>query len=62
MRELDNQITSRAPLERVHPLINELPKSCVAVLHAPARPISTFVHQIGQELPTGMSGRQKSQF
>ncbi len=46
MRELDNQITSRAPLERTHPLLSELPKSCVSVLHAPARPVSTFARQI----------------
>ncbi len=48
MRELDNEITSRAPLERVHPLLNELPKACVALLHAPGRPITTIAHQIAR--------------
>jgi len=48
MRGLDNEITSRAPLERSHPVLRELPKTCVSVLDAPGRPISTFAHQMGQ--------------
>jgi penicillin-insensitive murein endopeptidase len=44
LREIDNKISSRAPLERTHPLLSELPKTCVAVLHAPGRPI--FARQI----------------
>lgn len=47
LREIDNKISSRAPLERTHPLLRELPKTCVSVLHAPGRPISTFARQIG---------------
>jgi penicillin-insensitive murein DD-endopeptidase len=39
MRELDNTITTRAPIHRNHPLLDELPKACASVLMAtqPAR-------------------------